>query len=66
MRKLEARTRCYFISDLFLVENERAVDYTLVWINTFQRMRTPCAGMKAARHEDKARKSPLGRSSRIF
>lgn len=65
VRKLEARTGCFFISDLFLVGNERALDYTLVWIETIQKMRTPCAGMKEARHaQGKPRKSPLGKLSR--
>ncbi|KAI4121704.1 MAG: hypothetical protein LQ338_006216 [Usnochroma carphineum] len=44
IREIEAETSCYF-DDTFMVEAERSVDYAKVWVDTFQRRRTPCAGL---------------------
>ncbi|KAL8698506.1 MAG: hypothetical protein Q9201_006531 [Fulgogasparrea decipioides] len=44
IREIEAETNCYF-DDAFLIDTERAVDYTKVWIQTFQRHERPCAGI---------------------
>ncbi|KAL8740256.1 MAG: hypothetical protein Q9190_007020, partial [Brigantiaea leucoxantha] len=40
VREIEAETGCYF-DDLFMVETERAVDYTKAWIETFQSHERP-------------------------
>jgi len=47
IREIEAETGCRFY-DTFLIENERAVDYTKIWIETFQRHVRPCAKIKGA------------------
>ncbi|KAL8754817.1 MAG: hypothetical protein Q9184_004998 [Pyrenodesmia sp. 2 TL-2023] len=44
IREIEAETGCYF-NDTFMIETERAVDYSKVWVDTFQKHRTPCAGV---------------------
>lgn len=46
-REIEAETGCRFY-DTFLIENERAVDYTKIWIETFQRHVRPCTKIKGA------------------
>ncbi len=67
MRELEAKTGCYFISDAFLVENERAVDYAIGWIETFQSLRKPCAGLNRARRgKSKEREYAHSQPSRAF
>ncbi len=48
IREIQAETGCRF-SDYFLIENERATDYTKVWIETFQSLRRPCAGLGRGR-----------------
>lgn len=68
VRELEAETDCFFISDLFLVDNERAADYTKVWIENFKSLRSPCAGMRnggQTKVTDDSR-VPFGRKARIF
>jgi len=45
IREIEAETNCRF-HDTFLIENERAIDYTKIWIETFQRHVRPCAKIR--------------------
>ena len=45
IREIEAETGCRF-HDTFLIENDRAVDYTKIWVETFQRHVRPCAKLR--------------------
>ena len=41
IREIEAETGCRF-QDTFLIEAERAVDYSKIWVETVQRVERPC------------------------
>lgn len=45
IREIEAETGCRFV-DTFLIDSERAIDYSKIWIETFQRVERPCAKLR--------------------
>lgn len=54
VREIEAQTGCRF-DDTFMIENERAIDYSKVWISTFQSLEKPCAGLGKSKPEGEER-----------